>query len=178
MFKPRRSPVIAIALCLFWGCSDTRRAWNDSLGTVEVVEAPPPDALESVPLVPLIQNVPLEQIYLEPPPLPLRHVVQVALFPAGARRLEEVQRVEVTVDVEGGAYGSREVSVVFVSPQGLVWERQATRIEGKQGTTQLATFWLPVASTFIDQQRLSGHWQLNTLDQGVEQASATFALEE
>ena len=90
MFKPRRSPVIAIALCLFWGCSDTRRAWNDSLGTVEVVEAPPPDALESVPLVPLIQNVPLEQIYLEPPPLPLRHVVQVALFPAG-----------VLIDVDG-----------------------------------------------------------------------------
>jgi hypothetical protein len=89
-----------------------------------------------------------------------------------------VQSVEVDVDIEGGAFGERTINAVFISPAGFAWEKQLTLIEGKAGQTQQAHFTLPVAATFISDQKLFGGWQVTTLDEGVEQASATFALEE
>jgi hypothetical protein len=92
--------------------------------------------------------------------------------------MDLVQSVEVDVEVEGGAYGTRHIWAVFVSPQGLVWERQGALIVAKPGEKKLAQFSLPIASTFIEQQHLSGTWKITTFDEGLEEASATFSLEE
>ena len=157
------------------GCSEAWQTLDGSLGSVEVLETPPPVALEAAPPNALVQ--PFVEIHLEPLP-PTRHVVRASLLPAGARRLDQVQSVEVAIEVEGGALGSRQISAVFVSPLGLVWERQGMILEARRGAKQLAVFWLPVASTFIADQHLSGTWQIITLDEGAEQTTATFALEE
>jgi hypothetical protein len=179
----RSFPSLAIALVLFAGCSDAGRRLDGSTAVVEVIETPPPIALGTTPLplppvLPLLQAQPLapQMVYLEPLPPPARHVVRVAT--SATPRLDLVQSVEVEVEVEGGASGTRHISAVFVSPQGLVWERQGALIDAKPGEKQLAHFSLPVASTFIEQQHLSGTWQITTLDEGLEEASATFSLEE
>ena len=158
------------------GCSDVRPKLDGSLSVVEVLETPPAIALDATPLNALVQ--PFVQIQLEPLPLPTRHVLRASLLPTGARRLDEVQSVEVEIEVEGGALGTRQISAVFVSPLGLVWERQGTLLEARRGEKQLAVFSLPVASTFIADQRLSGTWKILSLDEGAEQANATFVLEE
>jgi hypothetical protein len=124
----------------------------------------------------LFQPVVPEFIYVDPLPLPVSHVVRAVSSPAGSQSLGVVQSVEVEVEISGGVAGNRHIGAVFVSPQGLVWERQGTIVEGRPGETQLAHFSLPVAATFIEEQQLSGTWQITTLDEGVEQASATFAL--
>ncbi len=108
----------------------------------------------------------------------LRHVVRVSVEPASARSLAEVQSIEIEVDVEGGNLGSRQISAVFVSPLGQVWEKQVAVIDAAAGQTSRAHFSLPVAATFIEDQRLAGTWQLKTLDDGIEHGSANFALEE
>jgi hypothetical protein len=104
--------------------------------------------------------------------------VHVSFEPAHARTLAEVQSIEVDVDVEGGPVGTRVVHAVFISPQGFAWEKQPGTIDAKPGEVQRAHFSLPVASTMITEQRLFGAWQVTTLDEGVEHASAAFALEE
>jgi hypothetical protein len=179
----RRSRSSWIALVLFAGCSDAGRSLDGSLGVVEVIETPPPIALvreivapPMLPSLSVFQPVVPEFVYVEPLPLPVNHVVRAANSPSGAMSLGVVQSVEVEVEIRGGSAGNRHIAAVFVSPQGLVWERQATIVEGKPGETQLAHFSLPVAATFIEEQQLSGTWQITTLDEGVEQASATFAL--
>jgi hypothetical protein len=173
--NPCRSTSLGIALVMFAGCADAGRSLQGSLGVVEVIETPPPIAVEPVPLLVALPLVPVE-INLEPLPLPARHVVLASTVPAGSSRLSLVQSVEVDVEVEGGAYGAREISAVFVSPQGLVWEKQGEVIDGKRGEKQRAHFSLPIASTFIEEQQLFGTWRVNTLDDGVELATTTFAV--
>ncbi|MDP2269257.1 MAG: hypothetical protein Q8K32_00925 [Archangium sp.] len=165
---------------VFTSCVDASHQLDGSSGVVEVIETAPPVDLTPEPVIaplPLALLAP-ELIYLEPIALPARHVVIATTSPAQSRKLGAVQSVEIEVEVEGGAYGAREISAVFVSPQGLVWERQATLIDARRGEKQVAHFSLPVASTFIEDQQLSGTWQITTLDDGAELASATFALEE
>lgn len=172
---------LAIALVLFAGCSEAGRRLDGSLAVVEVIETPPPIAVEPTPLpLPVLEAQPLGPVlvYLEPLPPPARHLVHVATAPATTVRMDLVQSVEVDVEVEGGVYGTRHISAVFVSPQGLVWERQGAVIDAKPGEKQRAHFSLPIASTFIEQQHLSGTWRITTLDEGLEQTSATFSLEE
>ena len=159
------------------GCSEVRQTLDGSLGVVEVLETPAPIALEPTPLDALLIQ-PFTQLHFEPLPMPPQHVVRASRMPTGARRLDEVQSVEVEIEVEGGALGTRQISAVFVSPLGLVWERQGTLIEARRGEKQLAVFSLPVASTFITDQHLSGTWQVVTLDEGAELTNTTFALEE
>lgn len=153
-------------------------------GAVEVLPAPP--VITAQPNDPVVVATPVltalpaapELVYFEPLPLPPSHVITAVTAPSSTSHLNEVQSVEVEVEVTGGALGQREISVVFVSPQGLVWQRQAGLIAGKaQGTTS-AKFSLPVASTFIEDQQLFGTWKVNSLDEGVELARTTFVLEE
>ncbi|MFZ5440685.1 MAG: hypothetical protein ACOZQL_11805 [Myxococcota bacterium] len=142
-----------------------------------MIETPPPiEVTPTQPSAPAI-IVPVLQ-YVEPLPLPPRHTVHVSFVPASARRLDELQSVELDVEVEGGAPGTRTLHAVFVSPQGLAWEKQPAVIDARPGVTQRAHFSLPVAATMISDQRLAGSWQVTMLDEGVEQASASFALEE
>jgi hypothetical protein len=177
MFVSHRTFVSLFVVLIATSCSNGGRSLDGSLGVVEVIETPPPIALQPEPL-PVAEPLPPVFIYGEPLPLPARHTVHVRFEPANVRTLDEVQSVEIDVEVEGGAYGERTINAVFVSPAGFAWEKQLTLIDAKPGVMQHAHFTLPVAATFIADQKLAGAWQVTTLDDGVEQASATFALEE
>lgn len=174
--------LLLLTLVVLTGCADVSRWMDGSLGVVEVLETPPPIAVVIAPPPPPVRDPSIalvsapEPVYLQPLPQVTRHTVRAHLEPSGARRLDAVQSIEVEVEIEGGSYGTREISAVFVSPQGLVWERKGMLIDGKPGEAALAHFSLPVAATFIEEQRLSGTWQINTLDEGLEQASASVEL--
>lgn len=174
----RRLLALLSAVLAASACTDAARAFTDTATPVEVrppVEPPPPPP--PPPLTPLLPPARVELVYTEAPPLPLTHALRARLVPTGARTLREVQAVEVEVDVRGGPAGQREVAVQFVSPQGLVWERKALRLDRAQGELGTARFSLPVASTFLEEQALAGAWQVSSFDEGVAQASATFTLE-
>lgn len=169
-----RWPVIILTLTLS-ACSEPGRSLE--FAAASDVEVKPPAPLVAPPVLEALPATPVYQ-YGEPQPLPPRHAVTVTLVPAGARTLHDVQRVEVAVTVDRGAAGRREVSAAFVSPQGLAWETQHTTLELASGGSALAHFSLPVSATFLEDQRLAGVWQVTTLDDGVEAAAASFALEE
>ncbi len=168
---------LTLTLVLLAGCADASHTLDGSGGVVEVIETAAPIDLTPAPVVSALPLAP-ELIYLEPIALPARHTVTAVRSPAQSLKLGTVQSVEVEVEIEGGAYGAREISVVFVSPQNLVWERQVAVIEGKRGKKQVVQFSLPVAATFIEDQQLWGIWKIITLDDGAKLGSATFALEE
>ena len=128
---------VATALLVLSGCSDSSRRLETPVGLVDVIEAHPVAPLDIEPL-PALPVAP-EPVYLSPLPLPVRHAASAATSPAGTRLLGEVQSVEVDVEVEGGALGTREISVLFVSPQGLVWQRQATLIAASGWATRWRT---------------------------------------
>ena len=144
----------------------------------------PVDVIETAPIAPITEELPPlpavlvtpQLIYLEPMPPPPKHVVTAIASPAGSAELDTVQNVDVEVTVEGGAIGTRTISVIFVSPLGQVWQRQREVIDMHAGETQRVVFSLPVAATFIEEQRLSGEWRFITLDGEVEQATTTFTL--
>lgn len=171
--RPLPTPV-AMALLVLSGCTDRAPRLLTPAAPIDVIEAAPvaPITVEPLPALPIVP----EPVYLVPMPLPARHQVTTAALPAGATTLDLVQSVEVEVEVVGGEVGSREIAAVFVTPQGLVWQRQASRTTmGAEGAL-IAHFSLPVAATFIEDQQLFGRWQVLTLDDGVEQASASFEL--
>lgn len=140
--------------------------------------APEPEPVPELPLAPLGEARVLEPqpVFFAPVPPPARHVITASATPAGAQALDAVQSVELEVEVSGGALGHREISAVFISPQGVVWERQVSIIDARPDEAQRVHFSLPVASTFVEDQRLSGAWQVMTLDDGVELATTTFTL--
>ncbi|MEW6432877.1 MAG: hypothetical protein AB1730_15340 [Myxococcota bacterium] len=154
-------------------CSEPGR--HLELVTASDVEVRPPEPLVTPPVLEVLPVAPVYQ-YAEPLPLPARHVVTVTLVPAGARRLRDVQRVNVDVTVDRGAVGQRRISAAFVSPQGLAWETQHATVDLAPGGIAVAHFSLPVASTFIEDQNLFGAWQVTTLDDGVETAAAGFEV--
>lgn len=177
MLQIRLRPApVAMALLVLSGCSDHANRFQTPAGAVEVIESAPVAAITAEPPVLPAVLVGPELVYLEPLPPPPRHVVTATPFPAGATALNWVQSVEIDVTVEGGSVGTRAISVIFVSPLGLVWQRQRELIDARAGEAQVVHFSLPVASTFIEEQQLSGAWQLITLDGEVEQASTTFTL--
>lgn len=164
-------------LVLGVACADTDRGLTTGLGDVRVLETSAPDHLPSSPgpLGTVLVPDP-ELLYAEPAPLPVKHTVRAGLRPTGAPRLRDVQAAEVEVEVSGGALGARELSALFVSPQGLAWERQSKRVSVSAGATVTVRFTLPVANTLIEDQGLAGRWSVTTLDDGVEQASTTFEV--
>jgi len=165
---------VLVVLCAVSGvgCSNAGRAFDAPGSPVErLPEASLLPPVEVLPAPPLLQ-------YSEPLPLPPEHVVRVTLEPAGATTLAQVQRVRVDVAITHGATGQRPVQAVFVAPSGLAWEQQSHTIEMTPGGTVTAHFSLPVAATFIEDHRLSGDWQVTTLDEGAERAFSSFRLEE
>lgn len=159
------------------GCADAGRTLTTDLDDVRVLEQSGPDPLpvSPGPLGAVIPPGP-ELLYAEPAPCPPRHLVRAALLPAGATTLRTAQAAEVTVEVSCGAVGAREVSVLFVSPQGLAWERQARRVAVARGATETVSFKLPISNTLVEDQALSGRWSVTTLDEGVELATTSFEV--
>lgn len=166
------------------GCADAGRALSTGL---EDVRATAPERaagdLGSALLLPVSPG-PLgavvppapELLYAEPVREPARHLVRTTLSPIGATTLRDVQAAEVEVEVSGGAVGAREVSVLFVSPQGLAWERQARRVDIAPAATATVRFSLPISNTLVEDQALSGRWSVTTLDEGVELAATSFEV--
>ena len=177
MLQIRLMPaLIAVTVLFLSGCSDLAVRFVTPVGPVDVIETAPIAPLTPEPLpLPAVLATP-ELIYLEPLPLPPKHVVTATAFPAGSAELDTVQNVDVEVAVEGGPVGTRTISVIFVSPLGQVWQRQREVIDMRAGEMQRVVFSLPVAATFIEEQRLSGEWRFITLDGEVEQATTTFTL--
>lgn len=177
MLQIRLNPApVAMALLVLSGCSDNALRFQTPVGPVEVIESAPIAAITAEPPpLPAVLAGP-ELVYLEPLPAPPKHVVTAIASPAGATELNRVQSLEIDVAVEGGAVGRRAISVIFVSPLGLVWQRQRELIDMRAGETKVVQFSLPVAATFIEEQQLFGAWQLITLDGEVEQASTSFTL--
>ena len=177
MLQIRPMPTLIAATLLFLsGCSDLATRFGTPAVPVDVIEAAPIAPItEETPTLPAVLATP-ELIYLEPLPPPPKHVVTATAFPSGTTDLNTVQSMEVEVTVEGGPVGTRAISVIFVSPLGLVWQRQRESIDVHAGEAQVVHFSLPVAATFIEEQQLSGQWQLTTLDGEVEQATTNFTL--
>lgn len=177
----RRLAFSAVALLISAGCNEPGRRLDGSLNGVEVIATPAPEELVPEPapqLAPLGEARVLEPqpVYLEPLPPAARHVVSTSAAPAGALSLDTVQSIEVDVEVSGGTLGHREIAVAFISPQGVVWERQVSLIDARAAAAQRVHFSLPVASTFIEDQQLSGTWQVTTMDEGVVLGTTTFTL--
>lgn len=174
--------MVAYRFAVAWGavllgaaCADSGRALSTGLEAVQVRGAPAPAPVSPGPPGAVLPQAP-ELLYAEPSPLPVKHALRVGLQPSGALRLHDVQAAEVDVEVSGGAVGAHEVSALFVSPQGLAWERQAQRVTLAPGATATVRFTLPVANTLIEDHALSGRWTVTTLDDGVEQAATTFEV--
>jgi hypothetical protein len=172
--RTTRRAVIVLTLGLL-ACLEPGRSLE--LATVSNVEVQPPEPLVTPPVLEVLPAAPV-YVYSEPVPLPARHVVTVRLVPEGARTLHDVQRVEVDVTVDRGAVGRRRISAAFATATGLAWETQQATVEVAEGVSAVAHFRLPVAGTFLEEQRLAGTWQVTTLDEGVEVAAASFTLEE
>ncbi len=162
------------ALLLLVSCVETERALEPGLRDVAVVATQPP-VYAPGPQGFALPPAP-DLVFAEPAPLPVRHAVRVSFVPAGAQRLGEVQAVQVAVAVTGGPRGAREVTVNFVSPPGLAWERQARLLDPSATPGGELVFTLPVAATLIEEQRLFGRWSLTTLDDGAEAAAASFEV--
>lgn len=179
---PRGQIALAFSLVVFAGCTDLARRVDGSLGVVELIETAPPIEVVPTPVVPSPVG-PSSQVILSEPifamaaPPPARHRVTITPQPVGARSLDQIQSLEVDVEVTGGVLGSREISAVFISPQGLVWERQLTLLDAQGAAAMNAHFSLPVASTFIEEQQLSGRWQIDTLDDGAPVGTGEVQLE-
>lgn len=176
--------MVAYRFALAWGmalsalgCVDAGRALTTGLEDVRLIEQSGPDPLPIAPgpLGAVIPPAP-ELLYAEPAPVPPRHLVRAALAPVGAATLRDAQAAEVIVEVSGGAVGAREVSVLFVSPQGLAWERQARRVDLTPGATVTVRFSLPISNTLVEDQGLFGHWSVTTLDEGVELGATSFEV--
>lgn len=169
--------VVCLALACFSGCDDFAARLDGSSGVVEVNDTLPPEPV--VPAPPLLAPptvVPPTLSYAEAPPMPVQHTVRWRFEPATATTLDEVQSVELEVDVQGGGRVDRTVSLLFTSPNGVAWQGQRERLAGSNAL-QTLHFTLPVAATFVSDQRLTGDWQVTTFDDGLAQASATFRLE-
>ena len=173
-----RSVVLFITGFVATSCGELSQTLDGSLGPVEVIETPPAIAVTAEPELPRAQVAAPQFVDSAQAQVLVRHVVRVSVQPSSAKTLSEVQSFEIDVEVEGGNLGTRQVSAVFVSPLGQVWEKQVAFIDAVAGQTSRAHFSLPVAATFIENQRLAGIWQLRTLDDGIEHGSANFALEE
>lgn len=179
---PRGQIALAFSLVVFTGCTELARRVDGSLGVVELIETAPPIAVTPTPVIPDPVGPSSTVILSEPTftmaaPIPARHRVTITPMPAGARSIDQIQSLEVDVEVTGGVLGSREIAAVFISPQGLVWERQLTLVESLEGAAMSAHFSLPVASTFIEEQQLSGRWQIDTLDDGAPVGTSDVQLE-
>jgi hypothetical protein len=173
-----RLAVLGSSLVLLSACSESsgRVLASSPVGEVTLVQTGP-----DVPLTPAPEPLevhlvaPTQLLAAEPLPLPARHRLTLSARPAGARSLGQLEALDVEVAVEAGPRMLREVSVVFVSPLGLAWEHQTRVHDGVAGDATLR-FSLPIATTLVEDQGLSGTWTITSHDSGRDVATASFEV--
>lgn len=106
------------------------------------------------------------------PPVVL--VPSISTEPAGVTKASEVLSVTVRVVVKN-AIGEHRVIADFIAPGAIDYQRKVQAIEGNGGE-QTVVFELPVAGTFIDQQKLFGTWSVRLFVDAEQLSTPTFEI--
>lgn len=130
-------------------------------------EVLPPDALTVLPKE-------FDQPVQLPPPA-LSATTCAVYDPVAGRTVSDVMTVTVCAEVLGAAAGTR-LSVEFLTPQDMPFERREAPVTGTAYTRQRFDFSLPVAGTMIDSSHMGGQWKAKFFLDGAPLAVQTFDL--
>ncbi|AEI67255.1 hypothetical protein [Corallococcus macrosporus] len=111
-----------------------------------------------------------------PPAVGPRGSASVVGLGAGDRGLLSVEQVDVDVTVSG-VRGRHRVSVEFVPPSGLPYERRSAEVDARVDETRTVRFSLPVAGTAVATSGMSGTWQARFFLDGAPLTAASFTLD-
>ncbi|WIG97286.1 hypothetical protein [Myxococcus sp. SDU36] len=148
------------------------------------VHAPP--ALE--PVAPTDVLPPREGSEARPPPAPVEEpeVPPPAAVPRGSATVMDlgeggrgalsVEQVNVDLTVSG-VRGRHTVSVEFVPPSGLPYERRSAEVDSRVDESRTVRFSLPVAGTAVATSGMSGTWQARFFLDGAPLTAASFTLD-
>ena len=140
---------------------------------------------ENPQVLPPVDESPSEEAVPAPPPAPKLqvHGASATLFPAGARGTADVDEVRMELTLSGLG-GAREVVLEVVAPggtpsdpTGTVYLRKTVVLDDGTDPRPRAEFRMPVAGTFITQNRLAGTWDARFFLDGALVASTAFTLE-
>ncbi|WP_217917600.1 MULTISPECIES: hypothetical protein [unclassified Myxococcus] len=150
------------------------------------VHAPPAQA----PVAPTDVLPPREGSEARPPPAPVdepevpppppavvpRGSATVMDLGAGGRGALSVAQVNVDLTVSG-VRGRHTVSVEFVPPSGLPYERRSAEVDSRVDESRTVRFSLPVAGTAVATSGMSGTWQARFFLDGAPLTAASFTLD-
>jgi len=139
------------------------------------VRAPPGQGTE--PVTPTDVLPPHEDSVATPPPAPVVPQGSAAFIglEEGNRGLLSMAQVDVDLTVSG-VRGRRQVSVEFVPPSGLPYERRATQVDVRADESRTVRFSLPVAGTAVATAGMSGTWEARFFLDGEPLTAASFTL--
>lgn len=138
----------------------------------EHVETLPPQPLPSQPEEPQ-ELLPLLPIVVEPK-LPVWVRPMVETVPAGSYSVAELETLVLSAEVVNGEPGA-EVVLELDAPGEVPYQRLTATVEGDPAR---AVFELPVAGTWIHQNRMTGIWTARFLADGAVAGTQTFELSE
>ena len=121
---------------------------------------------------------PVEEPEVPPPPPPVvpRGSATVVDLEEGSRGLLSVEQVDVDLTVSG-VRGRHMVSVEFVPPSGLPYERRSAEVDSRVDESRTVRFSLPVAGTAVATSGMSGTWQARFFLDGAPLTAASFTLD-
>ncbi|AKQ66293.1 hypothetical protein A176_003205 [Myxococcus hansupus] len=129
---------------------------------------------------------PLEPTDVLPPPVDIGERPPPPVIPQGDATfigLDEGRRgglsmEQVDVDLTvSGVRGRRKVSVEFVPPSGLPYERRTTEVDALVDASHTVRFSLPVAGTAVSTSGMSGTWEARFFLDGEPLTAASFTLD-
>ena len=136
-----------------------------------------PPAQDADPLAPTdVLPPPVDMGERPPPPvIPQGEAAFIGLDESrrGALSMEQVD-VDLTVS---GVRGRRKVSVEFVPPSGLPYERRTTEVDALVDESRTLRFSLPVAGTAVATSSMSGTWEARFFLDGEPLTAASFTLD-
>ncbi|QDE90604.1 hypothetical protein BHS06_17455 [Myxococcus xanthus] len=157
---------------------------TDGVAPYAPVHAPPAQE----PVVPTDVLPPREGSEARPPPAPVEEpeVPPSPVVPQGSatviglgegsRGLLSVAQVDVDLTVSG-VRGRHTVSVEFVPPSGLPYERRSAEVDSRVDESRTVRFSLPVAGTAVATSGMSGTWQARFFLDGAPLTAASFTLD-
>jgi hypothetical protein len=165
--------VVLFPLLLLAACTDRRVDAISEVGAPDPITAEPSIDVATIdPAQGAARPLPAIELIK---PLPVIFAPSVAADPAGAIKLADVGAITVHVVVKN-AGGPHEVSVEFVAPGEINYQRKAVTIDGPVDQEKIVDFELPVAGTMITQQKLSGVWSARLFLDGAPMSTPTFEL--
>ncbi|MFP2956573.1 hypothetical protein ACLEPN_01760 [Myxococcus sp. 1LA] len=146
---------------------------QDSLPPTEVL--PPREGSGATP-PPAPVEEPEPEPEVPPPAVGPRGSASVIGLGAGERGLLSVEQVDVDVTVSG-VRGRHQVSVEFVPPSGLPYERRSAEVDARVDEARTVRFSLAVAGTAVATSGMSGTWQARFFLDGAPLTAASFTLD-